>query len=247
MRVFDTVCKSCVFSLWDGITQTGCYFDRVEKYRRQGKEIVEAYDDEKEFYIIKDTVCTTSRTERWVEAQEEKDIVQLAAAAWQEITIDYHWILVDDGRSSLTEIKEQIARCKDQTIKPSMIHVVRYPNSQCLSHEIRAALNKSKIRWSIEDVADTECILDFHIDSFVRKFPSQYYFLTHTDIVFPANFAEEVNNIVNVELTNFGILKRGGISVVPTNVHKHLQGGAFQIPLQDKLEAKCPEAIISRE
>jgi hypothetical protein len=51
---------------------------------------------------------------------------------------------------------------------------------------------------------------------------------------------------VNVDLLNFGILKFGDIKVVPTNVHKYLQGGAFQVPLETKLEAECPEAIIVR-
>lgn len=49
-----TSCKGCKFAVYDEKTQTGCRADQIKRF---GKEnIIEAYDNESEFYVIK-TIC----------------------------------------------------------------------------------------------------------------------------------------------------------------------------------------------
>jgi hypothetical protein len=46
-----TSCKHCTFAIYEGQTQTSCKADRIESFRRHGN-LIEAYDEEKEFYVI---------------------------------------------------------------------------------------------------------------------------------------------------------------------------------------------------
>jgi len=49
-----TSCKDCKFAIYNEATQTGCQADQIERFGEEN--IVEAYDEDKEFYVIK-TVC----------------------------------------------------------------------------------------------------------------------------------------------------------------------------------------------
>ena len=55
-KLQETSCKKCKFAIYDGQTQTGCEDNRIEKYLEQDR-CFEAYDNEKEFYVIR-TLCS---------------------------------------------------------------------------------------------------------------------------------------------------------------------------------------------
>jgi hypothetical protein len=59
--VRQTSCKNCLFAVYTDKTQTGCIANRIEKF---GNEVIEAYDDSKEFYVI-DRLCNLFRSESW--------------------------------------------------------------------------------------------------------------------------------------------------------------------------------------
>jgi hypothetical protein len=71
-----TSCKDCVFAQYDGNTQTGCAADRLDLFRDQGY-IIEAYDEEKEFYVI-DCFCNYYRTPKWDGYDDGKANLQVA-------------------------------------------------------------------------------------------------------------------------------------------------------------------------
>lgn len=54
-------CKNCIFAIYDNITQIGCQADRISKF---GESVIEAYDNEKEFYILKE-FCNLYRPLSW--------------------------------------------------------------------------------------------------------------------------------------------------------------------------------------
>jgi hypothetical protein len=59
----QTNCKDCAFSIYNDKTQIGCEAGRVDIFKDQ-KKIVEAYDDEKEFYVVKG-FCNLYRDSQW--------------------------------------------------------------------------------------------------------------------------------------------------------------------------------------
>ena len=60
---YETACKNCLFAVYDENTQIGCQMGRLEKWRDQFK-VIDAYDDDKEFYVIK-AICNTVRQDTW--------------------------------------------------------------------------------------------------------------------------------------------------------------------------------------
>ena len=62
-RRLETSCKECVFAIYNNETQTGCKHERVGKFRDRD-ELIEAYDDDKEFYVIS-RVCNYFRSQKW--------------------------------------------------------------------------------------------------------------------------------------------------------------------------------------
>lgn len=58
----NTSCKECIFAVYDYKTQIGCDLDRIEAYRKKGDDVVlEAYDNEKEFFVINNYKCSCFR------------------------------------------------------------------------------------------------------------------------------------------------------------------------------------------
>lgn len=62
-KISNTSCKDCTFAIYDGNTQTGCKDNRIIKFK---DDIIEAYDNDKEFFVIK-RLCTLYRTKEWNE------------------------------------------------------------------------------------------------------------------------------------------------------------------------------------
>ena len=52
IKPIHTPCKDCTFAIYEGKTQNGCHLNLLEKYKNKNLEILEAYDEQKEFYII---------------------------------------------------------------------------------------------------------------------------------------------------------------------------------------------------
>lgn len=61
-----TACIDCVFAKFVGDTQSDCELGRIEKFKQNGTKVVEAYNDEKEFFLVKG-FCNGHRNDFWKE------------------------------------------------------------------------------------------------------------------------------------------------------------------------------------
>lgn len=67
-RKLQTSCKNCTFAVYTGNTQTGCAADRINKFDKS--DIIEAYDNEKEFYVV-NKFCNLYRPQSWNRGQAD--------------------------------------------------------------------------------------------------------------------------------------------------------------------------------
>lgn len=65
ISIVHTSCKNCVFAKYDSKTQTGCALDYLNKHKDNGTEIIDAYDNDLEFYIINQKKCNGYRENSW--------------------------------------------------------------------------------------------------------------------------------------------------------------------------------------
>tara|TARA_R100001129_G_scaffold8535_1_gene6056 strand:+ start:616 stop:1368 length:753 start_codon:yes stop_codon:yes gene_type:complete len=68
-RIAETSCKDCKFAIYEGKTQTGCEAGRAEVYMENGMAF-EAYDKDKEFYVI-NTLCSYKIEKKYALSIEE--------------------------------------------------------------------------------------------------------------------------------------------------------------------------------
>lgn len=69
-RLVETSCKECVFATYENDIQIDCFADRIDKFKKTN-EVIEAYDDDKKFYVI-NRLCNLYRNERTKENLKEE-------------------------------------------------------------------------------------------------------------------------------------------------------------------------------
>lgn len=210
-----TSCKDCVFAIYEDNTQTDCHLQYLDLFRSKNIDIIEAYDDDKEFYVINDKRCLGWKSLDWY---EKRDLADLSL----EQKIDRHhkqnfikyllWIDLHNftTEESLDELGASIKKCN---IKPSKIVFVRYKNYQQDLHDfdhIRNILVKAdcnNTEWRIEtSLVDRSNVDNQRHDAIINC--EKRFICLVTDI--PKNLDKMIhraNYIVCDEIDMFNILK----------------------------------------
>lgn len=72
----NTSCKKCHYAIYDGKTQTGCQMNRLDKWREK-TNVIEAYDEEKEFYVIQNRNCNAYNEWNTLSPEEAREKIKL--------------------------------------------------------------------------------------------------------------------------------------------------------------------------
>ena len=202
MQKTDTPCKNCIFAEWDGITQTGCKLGRIDMYRKAGVNVIEAYDEEKEFFVIDGHRCMYARTAAWAEKNVNNK------ASWEnllekEVQFKYQaLVIVDDNINHLLKTLDSLW---DQKVKPQHVTVIRpYKHIKDIKMEwIRPQMEKSGVRWRVETIVDPNWSHRDMIDLVIPfvKFP--FYSVFKAGIKVPLNTFSTISDKINNEMLSF--------------------------------------------
>ena len=120
-----TPCKECVFAVYSDKTQTDCYLGMIEKIKSaKHLEILEAYDEEKEFYIVNKTKCPGFRKDLKNKSLEEK-----AQEVKDSLYLKYVLLINVKPEMSLENVKDILLEIKTAKIKPKGILLIVYKES----------------------------------------------------------------------------------------------------------------------
>jgi hypothetical protein len=157
--VVNTSCKDCVFAEYEDITQVGCNANNIlEKYREAGN-VLDAYDDEKEFCVIPGIVCPYYRNVKWKYANASNRLEQ----ARSELTMDYDVVIVVDGGN----IVNTLGSLMEQTKRPSKITIVA-PNP-AIKFDKQSVFD-CLVPWTVEERNENENGLDRnHVRNVIRR------------------------------------------------------------------------------
>ena len=68
-----TPCLGCTFMTNEEHKQIGCQVGRIEKYREQGADVIDVYDDNgNEFFVVNDRLCVYKRDKEWAKGISKK-------------------------------------------------------------------------------------------------------------------------------------------------------------------------------
>lgn len=153
-----TPCKNCVFAKYENITQTGCALSYLDKFRSKNVEILEVYDEEKEFYVINNKKCLGYRENKWFDQFDlQHSSLDEKIKKFKEFNHLSYLLVVDlkdFDDTSFDLLKEQI---QNSSIKPQKIIFIRYQwINNFHFNKIKRLLDTANIdcRWRIQTMVD---------------------------------------------------------------------------------------------
>lgn len=154
-----TPCKNCVFAQYEHKTQIGCHLDYINKYRSKNIEVLEAYDNDKEFYIINDKKCIGYRENSWFEKRNLSNLsLEEKIQRFKDNNYLHYLLIINLSKFNNTESLNQLSQqIKALNIKPRKTILIRYQNNK--NHPlplIQNLINSSDLvcEWRIQTMLE---------------------------------------------------------------------------------------------
>jgi hypothetical protein len=168
-----TPCKNCVFAIYNNNTQTDCHLNFIDKYKNKNTEIIEAYDEEKEFYIINGRKCLGFRQNDWFKDLDmENASIEEKITKFKEINKLNYLAVVDLQYLNLTQFENVCKQFNDLDIKPKKIIYIRHTNTDLnFSYEtMKATIEKFPpgCVWRIQTIIDNDLMNEQILHSIIN-------------------------------------------------------------------------------
>lgn len=233
-----TSCRNCVFAEYEDKTQVGCRLDMLEKY----DEVLEAYDEEKEFFVINNMFCRRKRSEQWAK--------RFPASEWanqveRELEIKWHPILFF---TTPQELIRSIDSIKQQSIPPAHVTVINGFNSVVPSHKITKWL-KGFNSWRVQSIESSDVVKEDQIDLVIDTYKIPIYMVFDAGYQLEPTLIQQLNNLINEEMLSFALItkKDNTLKIIPTAIHEKFGGSSFGVALEEKIKQQCPQKILEYE
>lgn len=236
-KTLDAICKNCIFAEYDGDTQTGCAFNIIDKVKRYtDKEVLEAYDEEKNFYVIKDFVCPYQRGKVWQDSREDNNYKEIAESEVYMKWSAFLWV----NQSSIREVKSYIGQLMSQDVPPSAIVVICNFDPEKID-TLLPWMQNLNIKWFVQNTKDIS-LNRTHIDiAFDKLRQHKYRFYCVFDINHPTKHIYRlIHDYVFDKLQPFFIVKDPDSlhqMIVNKIVHLKYAGNSGGHTLEKKVKA----------
>ena len=233
MKSVHTSCKECIFATYEGKTQTGCELGRLKKYKEQGF-VQEVYDEDKEFYVIRDRICLKCRDHNWRERYSKLDNEQIKQLVDWQAQVQYQVVIIMES-NSVAPLTNTLSSLDEQKIIPKKVVVVNQNEVGAKPGKIISKLKTDKWAWKLQNIEfgreHHECV-DLVI-KMNRQYP--YYVVCKDGYMFDRDFSTELNHSLLEDLKTFGVAKDRNIEIVPTIFHMIHNGNKGKL-LTDKFK-----------
>lgn len=255
----DTICRDCVFAEWDGETQNGCEFGRIDKFDERGVEI-EGEEDEatgKKYFRILGRFCNTCRSasapsldgkpsRKWAEIVRNEVKVRISMCVYVGPDDD-----ADDAMATIDSIYAQYE-------PPYEIVVIRNRTKAGESvFSNRMAYEGRGIPWRVQNVQgvmrpdntyDPEPTFGDAVDAAVANCQATFYTVSKAGYTYSAHYIRTIDMAINDELMAFIAIRPdqdGNAGLVQSDIHRTLKGNRQMFGMED-IYAKL-EDIASQE
>ena len=210
-KSLQTNCKECLFAIYNKDTQTGCMANRIDMFRNtpRGDVVIEAYDGEKEFYVI-DGLCNYFRPPKWNDGQPDLEKAQQESQTKFTVLIHADKITKETLSSTTTSIKE-----------------IDYPKDKIsiiISHDIELATEKRQMVRKMYDFFVSELDIQSNINVYLdhkrqyyealRKAHCVYFISTQMHEKIPKNTMKEIDNRLNQQGVRAVVFNNGNTKVI---------------------------------
>ena len=204
-----TPCKKCVFAEYTDKTQTDCHLDYINKYIKNDVKIFEAYDEEKEFFIIDGKKCIGYRENKWFEKRNLGDVsIQDKIANYKASNYAHYVAVINLKDLDLKQLEKICHNIKACQIKPQKIVLIRHLDENKGFHykDIENIFNAIDIDypWRIQTMLDEELPYEYVLYDIIKNNKSCRFLLSiaeDSDIL--DKLVCDTNKRVYEELDNF--------------------------------------------
>lgn len=200
----DTVCKDCCFATWDDITQTGCQHLILNKYKKLGVNVLDCYDEDREFNVIKDRICPFKRSQQWLKRCQDTssnihDILKF------ESRLQFHIVIFVDINHTLNDILTTLHSLENQKLTPVYVSIIREFNNPIHPLEITKLLQGSIFPWRMQN--PVEPMTKYHaLHIAIRSMNLPYFVTLNAGSIIESDFLQIINDFVILELRQFAII-----------------------------------------
>lgn len=211
-----TCCKNCVFAKYENITQIGCHLDYIQKYKDLGAEILEAYDQEKEFYLINNKKCIGYRENKWF--NDNSLCLEDKIAIYNEKNKLSYTMVINLAPLSVDDLNHILAQINND-LPPQKIIIIRHrDNDLKFSYDkIKSMLDEHQIKctWRIQTMVDDTIPYDailHHIS--MHNYNSRFIMSVTNPTDRITDIVVKADTIVHRELGNFVIIANEAKSAI---------------------------------
>jgi hypothetical protein len=216
LSVVHTSCRDCAFAKFNhpdkAKTQTGCELGRLDKFREQGTEVLEAYNGQDEFYVVNGRACPAFRSvmSDWY---RKVLIANQAAAVRAELTVRVDVLIpvMYDG-ANLGRLTDTLESLKRQKVKPSSVILLNNADGVKTS-QLVARLRKEAegLNWTVTEIKERKPDggrqnVDRVVDLVAGNLKGHFYTLVSPGDVLPETFTADLDRAVVDDMARFVVL-----------------------------------------
>lgn len=208
-RSLQTNCKNCIFAIYDSNTQIECGAGRIQKFKKSNR-VIEAYDNEKEFYVIKG-LCNLNRPLSWNNGIPDNN------KAIEESSVDYK--IYFDCTDLTTQFKNKILQFVNNDYYSTKYNITLYHTlnvSQNIKKDVIDIYKSSNRKIYITSCRD----VDQYIHNAYINAKEAYSINIKNSDDFDTDILSKLNDKINIDLKSSLLIKNKTIYIVSNTVYR---------------------------
>jgi hypothetical protein len=211
IKKIHTVCKDCTFATYRYKTQIDCHINMLSKYKASDKlEVLEAYDDDKEFYIVNGKKCPGYKEENYFKSRNLQDLSLEEKASYVKSRIKLNYMaVINTAGLNITKFRKILQNLKKASAKPNMICLIINEESQYSYNQYMEYLNKSKIecKWRMQTSLIKEQTYDYILHNLTNTQHNYNFVLSINGNSTDANkIVDLANHLIYEKFENFQVI-----------------------------------------
>lgn len=201
-----TCCAECCFARWNetGLLQTDCALGRLEKFAENGAEVLEAYNERADFFVISGRYCSGYRPKLWGEAHDNSNLI---LKLYEEIALKPTILIYADTNL------DDVLKITDE---------IRFGDTDNLQILINCKLNVAELKKELNRLYEANTIktwkimhlnndVNFHtaLDQAINKVQDTYFYYVKTGSEFHSKYIRNVDEWINHDLKRLSLVDFG--------------------------------------